>query len=148
MVDMLQFLCEGKLYGFVVVDIVATKDADKFMTVNWPPILRKDDIVYKDLPTWMQSNTTDKGFPRNTIIQSMFGYNILLHTSLIKFYIQNGFVISKIHKFYEYEGRRCFKKVYDVVYKARVEATISKDEMKATAVKLVANAMYGQMLMV
>ena len=74
--------------------------------------------------------------------------NLLLHTSLIKFYEENGFFVEKIHKFYEYQGSRCFKKVFDTVYEARVEATETKDEIKATAVKLVSNSMYGSLLTV
>jgi len=146
--EMLQHISKNELYGFAVVDIIARPEAEKFLAVNWPPILRKADIDYKDLPLWMQHNTSDKTFPRKTIIQSMFGEKVLLHTELIKFYLENGFTVTKIHKLYEYEGRRCFKKVYDVVYNARVEATVDDDTMKATAVKLVSNSMYGQMLMV
>jgi len=76
----------------------------------------------------------------------------LLHTELIKFYCDNGFVINDVHHIFEYQGSECFKMVYDQVYKARVEATATEDQegdhRKATAVKLTSNAMYGQMLMV
>ena len=78
----------------------------------------------------------------------MFCKKLLLHTDLIAFYVQNGFKISYVHKFYEYEGARCFAKLHDIIYQARVEATCANDNMKATAVKLVANSIYGQMIMV
>ena len=78
----------------------------------------------------------------------MFCKQLLLHTELIYFYVRNGFKITYVHKFYEYEGARCFAKLHDIIYRARVEATCTNDNMRATAVKLVANSMYGIMLMV
>ena len=145
--DFLDLVREGCLYGFAIVDIIATEDANKFLEINWPPILKKDTINFDDLPDWMQLNADKKTFPRETIVQSMCGQEILLHTSLIEFYLNNGFEIVKIYSFFEYEGKECFKKVYETVYNARVEATKLKDNQKAMANKLCANAMYGQMLL-
>ena len=96
----------------------------------------------------MQKNAKRTDFPRKTIVQSMHGENVLLHTALIKFYLDNGFYLTKIHQLYEYQGSKCFEDVYSKVYNARVEATETGDTMKATAVKLVSNSMYGQLLMV
>ena len=78
----------------------------------------------------------------------MHAKQLLLHTSLLKFYLENGFTVEKIYKFYEYQGAECFKTVFDTVYRARVEATEIQDDIKATAVKLVSNSMYGSLLLV
>ena len=78
----------------------------------------------------------------------MHGQKILLHTALIKFYLDNGFKLTHIHQFYEYQGEKCLKNVYDTVYRARVEATETCDTLKATAIKLGANAIYGGFLLV
>ena len=145
---MIENFSRNELYGFAVVDIEATEKAKKFLDINWPPILFKAEITIDDLPKWMQANVTDKSFPRTTIVQGMFKNEILLHTELIYFYVQHGFQVTKVHKFFEFEGQCCFQKVHDVVYQARVDATLEDDSMKATAVKLVSNSMYGQMLMV
>jgi hypothetical protein len=144
--DLYKLILERKIYGFALVDIKSTNDANKFLELNWPPILRKMDVYAKDLPDWM--NVNEKSFPRTTIVQSMSGTNILLHTDLLSFYLENGFVVSKIHKFYEYEGRKSLLGVHNAIYEARVAATIAKDDCRATAVKLTSNAMYGQTLMV
>lgn len=145
---MLDNFKRNELYGFALIDIEATPDAQKFLDINWPPILVKSEINFTDLPEWMQQNASTKTFPRKTIVQGMFANEILLHTDLIFFYMRHGFKVTKIHKFFEFEGRCCFKKVHDAIYQARVEATLEKDEMKAMAVKLVSNAMYGRMLQV
>ena len=145
---MMKLLQEGKLYGFMLVDICGTDDAKKFLELNWPPILKKAMIDYDDLPEWMKENADEEDFPKEQIVQSMHAQEILLHTCLLKFYLENGFKVEKIHKFFEYEGSPCFEKVYSTVYEARVQATEEKDDLKATAVKLVSNSMYGAMLVV
>ena len=136
------------LYGFMVVDIENTFEAKKWLNVNWPPIMQKAEIFYTDLPEWMRKLYKPTDFPKETIVQRMQGVKLLLHTSLVKFYLENGFYIKKLHKVYEYQGARCFAKVFKTVYEARVEATEKNDDMKATAVKLVSNSMYGSLLLV
>ena len=129
-----------------MVDIEPTTSANKFLHLNWPPILKKMDIQAKQLPNWM--SVDEKSFPRKTVVQSMRATEILLHSELLNFYLENGFKVTKIYKFYEYEGRKCLKPVHDAIYTARVAATIENDNCRATAVKLTSNAMYGQTLMV
>ena len=139
---------DGKVNGFCIVDLNKTKDSSKWLKMNFPPILQKEQVFLDDLPSWMQDLTEKEDFPKMTILQKMHAKQLLLHTSLLQFYLENGFEITKIHKFYEYQGARCFEKVFRTVYEARVQATETHDEMKATAVKLVSNSMYGSLLLV
>ena len=92
------------------------------------------------LPDWM----VRKSKPQPTLIQQMFGESVLLHCALVKFYVDNGFKVEKIHRFVEFEGSRAFAKFHDVLYQLRVDATIEKNEAKATGVKLVGNSSYGK----
>ena len=158
--QMLKLLKEKKLFGFLIVDIVATQAADKFRKLNWPPILKKALVEFSDLPEWMREGLDEKQFPKEQIVQSMHAKDLLLHTCLLEFYLDHGFKVEKIHEFFEYEPSKCFEKVYSTVYEARVLATEMQTrtdateemknaaELKATAVKLVSNSMYGQMLQV
>ena len=143
----LEYIRENRIYGFALVDIISTSKCKKFLDINFLPILQKQMIKFCDLPNWMRSNTDPKSFPRETIVQKMNAKNILLHTELIKFYQENGFIVTRCEKFFEFQPQKCFKKVYDKVYKARVEATETGDNLKATAIKLVSNAMYGRFLL-
>ena len=150
----------GLVYGFMIVDLEKLKGADKWRQLNWPPLMQKSQILYDDLPPWMRDLFDASEFPKETIIQRMHAKNLLLHTSLLQFYMENGFYVKKVHRFFEYQGARCFGKVFETVYRARVEATqVANDEnatfedkaaaeMKATAVKLVSNSMYGSLLLV
>ena len=142
------FLSIGDLYGFAVVSLRPTEKASKFLRINFPPILVKEEINHTDLPEWMQKLCLKSTFPRTTIAQAMRCDNILLHTELIHFYASNGFVIDNVESFFEFQGSKCFADVYEKLYRARVDATREDDSMKAAAVKLTGNAMYGQTLMV
>lgn len=133
-----------KITGFLLVDIEATDSANKFKDLNWPPLFSKKEINFDDIPKWMQAITHRASFPRKTMVQSMKQEKILLHTKLAEFYIEHGFKITKIHKFIEYEASKCFEDFYNVLYKLRVEATIEKNEAKATAIKLTGNSPYGK----
>ena len=119
---MMDLLINKQLYGFLLVDIEGTEKTQKFLDINWPPILKKATVNYTDLPLWMQKNVDEADFPKEQIVQSMHATELLLHTCLLEFYLDNGFKITKIHKFFEYEGSECFRKVYKTVYEARVQA--------------------------
>ena len=106
----------SQLTGFLLCDIEATDMANKLNTINWAPLFSKKEINHDDLPVWMQSMTSKKTFPRKTLVQSMKESNLLLHTKLASFYLDNGFKISKIHKFIEYEGSKCFENFFDTLY--------------------------------
>ena len=127
--QMLKLLGEKKLYGFMLVDIVGTEKTQKFLDINWPPILRKAMVDFYDLPLWMQQNVDEKDFPKEQIVQSMHATELLLHTCLLEFYLENGFKITKIHKFFEYEGSECFEKVFKTVYEARVQVWFDKKKI-------------------
>ena len=139
---------QGRLYGFMVVDLEKGQGWEKWAALNWPPIMQKAQIYHEDLPEWMGELYDRNDFPIETIVQRMQAKSLLLHTSLVKFYLENGFHVTKLHKVYEYQGAECFKKVYRTVYEARVAATETMDDLKATAVKLVSNSMYGSLLLV
>ena len=146
--ELLREIIKDEVYGFCVVDIIPNSEASKFIELNWLPIIRHDNIHFEDLPTFMQKDEIKKSFPRKTLVQTLHASAILLHTRLIQWYLANGFKITKIYKFYEFQKFPCYRNVHDCVYETRVTATIEKNEKKATAIKLVSNSMYGQMIMV
>jgi len=85
------------VYGFAIVDIIPTAAAQKFLDLNWLPIIRHDEIQYSDLPEWMHRPQIEKTFPRKTLVQTMHAKEILLHTRVIQWYVENGFEIAKVN---------------------------------------------------
>ena len=145
---LLNAIMSDGVYGFCLVDIEPTPLAQKFVDINWLPIIRHDEIYFEDLPNFMRKKNLQKSFPRKTLVQTMHAKKILLHTRLIQWYCKNGFKITNIHHMFEYQKASCYRHVHDRVYEARVAATIERNNKKATAIKLVSNSMYGQMIMV
>ena len=151
-------ICQEKLidaivkhdaYGFLLCDIEPhSEESNKFIELNWPPIIHNDDVLFDDLSPEMQKISSHIRFPRRTLVQTMHATKILLHTELVKFYVSNGFKISKAYDFYEFEASPCFDRLYTKLYESRVEATEQNDDTKATAIKLVGNSTYGQSIMV
>ena len=141
-IEIINGVKSGSLYGFCVVDIKANSEAEKWQTINWPPIFIRDSIESEMVPDWMPCN--ERTFPRSTLVQVMKGTEILLHTELLKFYMENGFFVTKVHRFLEYQPGKCFKAYHDALYKLRVEATIEGNSAKATAVKQTGNSSYGK----
>ena len=132
---MIRLLTENKLYGFALVDIKSTENANFFKQINWRPIYKKFDVQFEMLPLWMRAKMNPKSFPRTTLVQGMEANEILLHSELLYFYIKKGFYISKLYRFFEYQGSPALSKVYKDVYEARVAATNTSDETKSTAIK-------------
>ena len=132
---MISLLNDNKLYGFALVDIRSSEKANFFKLINWRPIYKKFDVQFDMLPVWMRAKMNPKSFPRTTLVQGMEANKILLHSELLHFYIKKGFFISKLYRFFEYQGSRALKKVYNDVYEARVAATETSDETKSTAIK-------------
>ena len=145
---LLKEILADNIYGFAVVDIQPGPRTKKFLNLNWLPIIRHDEIQFSDLPLFMQRPEIAKTFPRRTLVQTLHATEILLHTKLIQWYVEQGFTIKKIYRMFEYQRYGCYKDVHDRVYEARVKATEEKNNKKATAIKLVSNSMYGQMIMV
>jgi hypothetical protein len=145
---MISMLKDETLYGFALVDLISGESSQFFKELNWPPIIRKLKIEVNMLPEWMQSKVNPKSFPRENLVQTMNAEKVLVHTKLLAFYIKHGYTIKKLYKFYEFQGAPALSNVYSNVYEARVSATETGDDTKATATKLVSNSMYGQMLMV
>ena len=145
---LLEEIISNKIYGFAIVNIAPGPQTQKFVDLNWLPIIRHNEIRFEDLPEFLRKPHLEKSFPRRTLVQTLHGTEILLHTHLIQWYVAQGFSITKIHRMFEYQRFGCYKDVHDRVYHARVKATEERNNKKATAIKLVSNSMYGQMIMV
>ena len=137
---------DGSLYGFLTVDIKPTAKAAKFEDMNWPPLFVRDEIDFSMLPEWMRNGRSDASFPRSTLVQTMKADKILLHSKLLQFYLNNGFLVTKIYKFVEYQPGKCFSKFHDTLYELRVKTTIENNTAQATAIKLTGNSSYGKVV--
>ena len=58
--------------------------------------------------------------------------------------MKNGFEVTEIHTFIEYEPAECFKDFQKTLYELRVQATIDNNTAQASAAKLTGNAPFGK----
>ena len=130
--------------GFILCDIRPTPAADKFEGICWPPLFARQKIEYDEIPNWMKKQAKESSFPRETLIQTMSADKLLLHTALVNFYLRNGFHVTKIHRFVEYEGSKCFEDGFEALYNLRVQATINGNGPQASATKLTGNSFFGK----
>lgn len=131
---------DKQLYGFVIVDLEATPEADKFKRLNYPPIFSRETVEFNWLPKWMQEHALESTFPRSTLVQRMEAKEIFLHTELLAFYLENGYKLTKVHRFIEYEPAKCFSDFYEKAYKLRVKATIEGNKELAAVTKITMNS--------
>ncbi len=142
--DIVTAIYNEKVTGFVLCDIVPTIAAKKYEEINWPPIFKRDTIDHEELAEWLKNEISPKRFPKTSLVQSMSAQKILLHTALLAFYLKNGFQITEIYSFIEYEAAECFKDFQNTLYELRVQATIDNNTAQASAAKLTGNAPFGK----
>ena len=115
----------NKIFGLVECDI-HTPDHLKKQFADLPPIFKNDDITREDIGDFMKSYAEDHDImktPRRSLISSYFGKKILLATPLLKWYLEQGLVVTKIYQVVEYDPSKAFHKFGEAVSNARREGT-------------------------
>ena len=111
----------GDLFGFVRCDIHVPDDK-KHIWSEMPPIFKHVEVSRDDIGDFMRDYGIQHDImakPRKMLIGSMFGENILLATPLLKFYLENELVVTKVYETIEYEAKACFKAIGERVCNAR-----------------------------
>ena len=79
----------------------------------------------------------------------MKGKEIIILTPLLKWYLENGLVITRLHYFISYNGKECFDWFVEEVTNDRRAADLGGADliMKGDLSKLMGNSSYGYTLM-
>ncbi len=142
-------ILENKFFGFVVCDI-HTPDKKKKYFEDMAPIFKNMVITKEDIGDHMTTHVNNHKIRINKgrkLIDSYYGEKILLFTPLLKWYIQHGLIITKIHECIKYTPNNCFKKFADKISDDRREGDRDPDStIKAESAKLTGNTGYGYTL--
>ena len=142
-------LLDGTFFGVILVDI-HTPDHLRHRFREMTPIFKHARISRADIGPHMQQYAEDRNImsqPRNALIGSYFGGEILLSSRLAKWYLEHGLVISKIHRAVEYEPVKCFEKFAEEVSHARRQGDADPNKaILAQTFKLLGNSGYGKTL--
>ena len=125
--EIMTMIKDGSLFGAVEVDIeVPDHLKDKFSEMT--PIFKNVEVTDCDIGDFMTSYLTESGKKfANTryLIGSMFGKKILLITPLLKWYLEHGLVVTKIHQIVQFQPKRCFQRFANQVSDDRRAGTLT-----------------------
>ena len=111
-----------RLFGCVEVDI-RVPDHLKEKLSEMCPIFKNIDISREDIGEFMKTYAEEHGImaePRRSLIGSMKGEKILLATPLLKWYLEHGLEVTKVHQVIDFTPEPCFKPFGDAVSDARI----------------------------
>ena len=110
-----------RLFGCVEVDIrVPDHLKEKFSEMC--PIFKNTNISRDDIGDFMKAYAEEHNImaqPRRSLIGSMKGEKVLLATPLLKWYLEHGLEVTKVHQVVEFTPKSCFKSFGDAVSDAR-----------------------------
>ncbi|KXJ16371.1 hypothetical protein AC249_AIPGENE6507 [Exaiptasia diaphana] len=138
---------DGSLFGVVEVDIEVPDDLKPNFS-EMCPIFKNTEISREDIGEFMKEFAEEEDImprPRRSLIGSYFGKKILLATPLLKWYLEQGLVVTRIYQVVEYTPKACFKPFGEAVSDARRAG--DADPNKAIipdTMKLVGNSSYGK----
>lgn len=132
------------VFGFIKCNVATPiEQIEEFKAAGFlfPPVITKQKLTEAHLSPYMKQRYAAEGkSPAETVIQSYFGKDVLLMTSLAKLYMNRGMKISNVTQFVQYEPGRALAPFVEKVKQMRIAATIEKDDLKATTAKLVGNS--------
>ena len=142
--SLLEAIKSDKVFGFIKCNIsTPIEQIEEFKAAGFlfPPVITKRKLTEGHLSPYMKQRYAAEGkSPAETVIQSYFGEDVLLMTSLAKLYMERGMTISNVTQFVQYEPGRSLAPFVEKVKEMRIAATIEKDDLKATTAKLVGNS--------
>ena len=148
--ELTQNVLNDKLFGFFQVDIeVPEQLLDKFS--EFSPLFILSEVPEDQIPQHMQDykiNTGRKKIKNNKkLLGVMKAEKILLYSPLLKWYLNHGLQVTKIHKYISYTPGRPFKWFPEEVSSARRAADNDKNKKQlGDTAKLKGNSFYGKMI--
>ena len=147
---LIQNVLNDKFFGFFQVDIeVPEQLMDKFS--EFSPLFILSEVPEDQIPQHMQDykiNTGRKKIKNNKkLLGVMKAEKILLYSPLLKWYLNHGLQVTKIHKYISYTSGRTFKWFPEEVSGARRAADQDKNKKQlGDTAKLKGNSFYGKMI--
>lgn len=156
--EMTGMIKRNEFFGVVEVDI-HTPDHLKEKFSELAPIFKKAVIDHRALSPMDQqifntnpkaSSSDEYAFEKGSkkLINSYFAEKMAIISPLLKWYVDHGLVISKVHRAISYDPSPCFKWFGDEVTAARSAADVDKSKVLIGDMnKLMGNSCYGFAMM-
>ena len=147
---LIQKVLNDELFGFFEVDIEVPEQLwDKFS--EFFPLFVISEVPEDQTPQHMHAykiNTGRKKIKNNKkLLGVMKAEKILLYSPLLKWYLNHGLQVTKIHRYISYTSSRPFKWFPEEVSAARRAADNDKNKKQlGDTAKLKGNSFYGKMI--
>lgn len=157
--QILDAIISETLFGFIEVDIEVPERWDqvknKPVTDMSPaqyfeemcPLFCTTEVPFESIGSHMQQHAEKHGLstkPRKLLVGGMKAECLLLASPLLKWYLEHGLMITKIHQIVEFTKSSCFKDFVDNVTDDRRKGDVDKSqELKSSLSKLVGVSAFG-----
>ena len=146
----IQNVLNDKLFGFFQVDIEVPEQLRKRFS-EFCPLFVISEVPEDQIPQHMKDykiNTGRKMIKNNKkLLGVMKAEKILLYSPLLKWYLNHGLQVTKIHRYISYTSSRPFKWFPEEVSSARRAADNDKNKKQlGDTAKLKGNSFYGKMI--
>ena len=148
--EIIQNVLNDKLFGFFEVDIEVPEQKSKRFS-EFCPLFVISEVPEDQIPQHMKDykiNTGRKMIKNNKkLLGVMKTEKILIYSPLLKWYLNHGLQVTKIHRYISYISGRPFKWFPEEVSSARREADNDKNKKQlGDTAKLKGNSFYGKMI--
>ena len=109
--ELLEYIKSGKIFGAVEVDLKVPDNLKSYFQ-EMPPIFKNTTVSRDDIGDFMKGflDSQDIEFKdRRYLIGSMWGEKILVITPLLRWYLEHGLIVTKIHQIVEFNPKKCFE---------------------------------------
>ena len=147
---LIQNVLNDKLFGFFQVEIEVPEQLRKHFS-EFSPLFILDEVPEEQIPQHMkdyQINTGRKKIKNNKkLLGVMKAEKILLYSPLLKWYLNHGLRVTKIHRYISYTSSRPFAWFPEEVSSARRAADNDKNKKQlGDTAKLKGNSFYEKMI--
>ena len=148
--EIIQNVLNDKLFGFFEVDIEVPEQKRKRFS-EFCPLFVISEVPEDQIPQHMKDykiNTGRKMIKNNKkLLGVMKTEKILIYSPLLKWYLNHGLQVTKIHRYISYISGRPFKWFPEEVSSARRDADNDKNKKQlGDTAKLKGNSFYGKMI--
>ena len=148
--EIIQNVLNDKLFGFFEADIEVPEQKRKRFS-EFCPLFVISEVPEDQIPQHMKDykiNTGRKMIKNNKkLLGVMKTEKILLYSPLLKWYLNHGLQVTKIHRYISYTSGRPFKWFPEEVSSARRAADQDKNKRQlGDTAKLKENSFYGKMI--
>ena len=137
-------------FGLLEVDIHVPDDLHSYFE-EMPPLFCNTEVKFEDMGSFMQQYVRDHGLsdkPCRLLLSGMRADKIMLSSPYLKWLMQKGLKVTKLHQVVEYSPKRCFRHFVQMVSDAwQAGDADSAQKIIADTMKLIGNSGYGSLIM-